>query len=263
MIITDHHHLPDVLPAAVAIVNPQRADSAYPDRRLSGSGVAFTVARLLLGELAGAEAEARELADLATIGTVSDVVPVLGENRSIAQLGLERMRRRPPGHRGAAREGGRRGRHGGPRDRRVRARAQAQRRGPRGRGARCRPAPARRHARGGDHPGRGPRGGQPHPTRPHAQRRGRGSNGVRPARPGAGTGPAGVDRRARPADTGIRVAGGPDAAALLATGPWPVGIIGLVAGRLADETGRPAIVGTILGRPAATWSAPRAGATVA
>src|SRR6478609_5277109 len=51
VIITDHHHLPEVLPAAVAIVNPQRADSAYPDRGLSGSGVAFTVARLLLGDL--------------------------------------------------------------------------------------------------------------------------------------------------------------------------------------------------------------------
>ena len=69
VIITDHHHLPDVLPAAVALVNPQRDDAAYPDRRLSGSGVAFAVARLVLRELAGAEAEALELADLATIGT--------------------------------------------------------------------------------------------------------------------------------------------------------------------------------------------------
>ena len=49
VVITDHHHLPDVLPAAVALVNPHRADSGYPDPELSGSGVAFTVARLLLG----------------------------------------------------------------------------------------------------------------------------------------------------------------------------------------------------------------------
>ncbi len=45
----------------------------------------------------------------------------------------------------------------------------------------------------------------------------------------------------------IAVAGGPDAAALLIRGPWPVGIVGLVAGRLADETGRPTIVGTPIG----------------
>ena len=57
-----------------------------------------------------------------------------------------------------------------------------------------------------------------------------------------------LDRPA-PGESGIRVAGGPDAAALLVTGPWPVGILGLVAGRLADETGRPTIVGTVLATP--------------
>ena len=57
-----------------------------------------------------------------------------------------------------------------------------------------------------------------------------------------------LDRPA-PSASGIHVAGGPDAAALLVTGPWPVGILGLVAGRLADETGRPTIVGTVLATP--------------
>ena len=57
--------------------------------------MAFTVARLLLGELAAAEADALDLAELATIGTVADVAPIMGENRAIARLGLERMRTSP------------------------------------------------------------------------------------------------------------------------------------------------------------------------
>src|SRR5205823_790681 len=86
VLITDHHRVPEVLPPATAVVNPHRADSAYPDRRLAGSGVAFTLARLLLGDAA------LDLADLAAIGTVADVAPVLGENRAIVRLGLDRIR---------------------------------------------------------------------------------------------------------------------------------------------------------------------------
>ena len=95
VIVTDHHHVPAVRPAAVALVNPHRDDADYPDTRLSGSGVAFTVARLLLERLGDGEADALPLAELAVIGTVSDVAPVLGENRAIARLGLERMRTAP------------------------------------------------------------------------------------------------------------------------------------------------------------------------
>ena len=95
VIVTDHHRVPAVLPAALAIVNPHRPDSIYPDRRLAGSGVAFKVAQLLLGDEPGGAAAALDLTDLATIGTVADVAPVVGENRSIARLGLDRMRRAP------------------------------------------------------------------------------------------------------------------------------------------------------------------------
>ncbi len=95
VIITDHHRVPAVLPAALAIVNPQRADSTYPDRRLAGSGVAFKVAQLLLAGEPGGPTAALDLTDLATIGSVADVAPVVGENRAIARLGLERMRRAP------------------------------------------------------------------------------------------------------------------------------------------------------------------------
>ena len=95
VIITDHHRVPPVLPAAFALVNPHRPDSTYPDRRLAGSGVAFKVAQLLLADEPGGPAAALDLTDLATIGSVADVAPVVGENRSIARLGLERMRRAP------------------------------------------------------------------------------------------------------------------------------------------------------------------------
>ena len=95
VIITDHHRVPPVLPAAFAIVNPHRPDSTYPDRRLAGSGVAFKVAQLILADEPGGPAAALELTDLATIGSVADVAPVVGENRAIARLGLERMRRAP------------------------------------------------------------------------------------------------------------------------------------------------------------------------
>jgi single-stranded-DNA-specific exonuclease len=86
VLITDHHRVPAVLPAALAIVNPHRDGADYPDARLAGSGVAFTLARLLIGE------RALDFADLAAIGTVADLAPVLGENRAIVQLGLERLR---------------------------------------------------------------------------------------------------------------------------------------------------------------------------
>ena len=89
VIVTDHHRVPADLPPAHAVVNPHRADSVYPDPRLAGSGVAFKVAQLLLGEVPV------DLADLATLGTVADVAPIVGENRAIARLGLERLRHDP------------------------------------------------------------------------------------------------------------------------------------------------------------------------
>jgi single-stranded-DNA-specific exonuclease len=57
--------------------------------------VAFKIAQLLLGEMPGGAADALALADLATIGAVSDVTPIIGENRSIARLGLTLLRTAP------------------------------------------------------------------------------------------------------------------------------------------------------------------------
>jgi single-stranded-DNA-specific exonuclease len=95
VIVTDHHRVPPELPPALAVVNPHRPDSRYPDRRLAGSGVAFKLAQLLLADLPGGPEAALDLTDLATIGTVADVAPIVGENRAIARLGLERLQRQP------------------------------------------------------------------------------------------------------------------------------------------------------------------------
>ena len=91
VIVTDHHRLPPVLPVALAIVNPQRADSRYPERRLAGSGVAFKLAQLLLADEPGGPAAALDLCDLAAIGSIADLVPILGETRAIVRIGLARI----------------------------------------------------------------------------------------------------------------------------------------------------------------------------
>ena len=81
VLITDHHRVPDSRPAAYALVNPHRPEATYPDDRLAGSGVAFKIAQLLLAGLPDGPQAALDLAELAAIGTVADVAPILGENR--------------------------------------------------------------------------------------------------------------------------------------------------------------------------------------
>jgi single-stranded-DNA-specific exonuclease len=90
-IVTDHH-LPDSrLPPACAILNPLRADCAYPEKNLSGVGVAFKLAQALLGERL-TEQHLQSYLKLVSLGTIADVVPLLGENRVIAHFGLAGLR---------------------------------------------------------------------------------------------------------------------------------------------------------------------------
>lgn len=89
-IITDHHEPPAVLPAAVAIVNPHRAGCEYPFKSLAGVGVTFKLAEALLKGRGGLE-RAREYLDVVALGTIADVVPLVGENRVLARLGLDRL----------------------------------------------------------------------------------------------------------------------------------------------------------------------------
>ena len=95
VLVTDHHRLPAQMPPALAIVNPQRADSRYPERRLAGSGVAFKLAQLVLADIPGGPEAALDLADLATIGSIADLVPILGETRAIVRLGLAGIAAQP------------------------------------------------------------------------------------------------------------------------------------------------------------------------
>lgn len=88
-ILTDHHECPPVLPQADYILNPHRPGETYPFDSLCGAGVAFKLAQALIGDAA------LEMIDLAALATIADIVPLLGENRSISALGLKRLNEEP------------------------------------------------------------------------------------------------------------------------------------------------------------------------
>lgn len=90
LIVTDHHEPSGVLPRALAVVNPRRNDSDYPDRNLSGAGVALKIAQGICIRAERVE-WVPALLKVAAIGTVADVVPLRGENRVIASLGLDAL----------------------------------------------------------------------------------------------------------------------------------------------------------------------------
>lgn len=94
VIITDHHNPEADLPAATAILNPKRADDAYPFKGLCGGGVAFKLA-LAVAEKGGYDpALVWAHVDLVALGTAADLVPVLDENRAIVNEGLRLIRER-------------------------------------------------------------------------------------------------------------------------------------------------------------------------
>ena len=221
VIVTDHHRVPPLLPDAIAIVNPHRPDATYPDRRLAGSGVAFKVAQLLLADEPGGPAAALDLADLATIGSVADVAPIVGENRAIARLGLERMRRAPRPGIAALLERA----HVAPAavDLETVAFAIAPRLNAAGRVGEALEAANLLLA------------GEPAEAARHAE----------------ALEAANVTRRdlmkIAVAEARAAVGDGGGEPATIVRGPWSVGIVGLVAARLVEERGCPAVVGSDLG----------------
>jgi len=94
LIITDHHEPEGTLPPALAVINPKRHDCPYPDKNLAGVGVALKLVQALC-QRAGREKWLPAFVKIAAIGTLADVVPLIGENRVIARLGLASLTRGP------------------------------------------------------------------------------------------------------------------------------------------------------------------------
>ena len=92
LVITDHHECKEELPAAVAVVDPHRKDCPYPFKDLAGVGVALKLVMALGGEKRY-HALFQEYADLAAVGTVADVMKLLGENRTIVRVGLNHLKK--------------------------------------------------------------------------------------------------------------------------------------------------------------------------
>ncbi|SEN35525.1 single-stranded-DNA-specific exonuclease RecJ [Lihuaxuella thermophila] len=85
LIITDHHEPPEILPDALAVINPKKPGCPYPFDMLAGVGVAFKLATAVLGRVP------EELLEIVALGTIADLVPLVDENRIFATYGLKRM----------------------------------------------------------------------------------------------------------------------------------------------------------------------------
>ena len=94
LVITDHHEPDATLPPALAVINPKRPDCPYPDKDLAGVGVALKLVQALCQRTDHTRWLPGFL-KMAALGTVADVVPLRGENRVIAKLGLDQLSRGP------------------------------------------------------------------------------------------------------------------------------------------------------------------------
>ena len=100
VVVTDHHECHEELPDAVAVVNPHRKDSKYPFAELAGVGVVFKlITAMEMIRLGDRDTAIRSVyskyADLVTLGTIADVMPMVDENRNIIHFGLMKIRRDP------------------------------------------------------------------------------------------------------------------------------------------------------------------------
>lgn len=91
-IVTDHHEAGNELPEAIAVIDNKRKDSKYPFRELAGVGVVFKLIQAIGTKLGLKEEEYLKYLDIVCVGTISDIVPLVDENRVIAKLGLMLIR---------------------------------------------------------------------------------------------------------------------------------------------------------------------------
>ena len=91
-VVTDHHEPTETLPDAVAVVDCKRKDNKYPFNGLAGVGVAFKLTQAISMRLGVREEEYLKYLDLVCVGTISDIVPLVEENRTISKLGLKLVR---------------------------------------------------------------------------------------------------------------------------------------------------------------------------
>ncbi len=92
MIITDHHTVGEELPQAVAVINAKQEGDLYPEKNLAGVGMAFKLATALIEKTRPDNFGIVDIADLVAIGTVADMVPMIGENRALVRQGLHYIR---------------------------------------------------------------------------------------------------------------------------------------------------------------------------
>jgi len=94
-IICDHHTPGEILPEAIAVLDPKRKDCAYPFKELSGCGVGFKLVQAFTQFSGGNQNTLYAFLDLLVISIASDIVPISGENRILAYFGLERLNNNP------------------------------------------------------------------------------------------------------------------------------------------------------------------------
>lgn len=93
LMISDHHNPGAVLPEAIAVIDPKREDSNYPEENLAGVGVAYKLTAALASKINfPTHAQAEDYLDLVALGTVADLVPLIGENRVLVRTGLAQLR---------------------------------------------------------------------------------------------------------------------------------------------------------------------------
>ena len=95
LVICDHHTPGDVLPNALAILDPKRSDCAYPFKELSGCGVGFKLMQALLQQQGKNVSDIIAYLDFVAVAIAADIVPMVGENRTLAFLGLQQLNAHP------------------------------------------------------------------------------------------------------------------------------------------------------------------------